>query len=81
MRIIVQDGKNVNIRLWLPTGLVLNHITVSVLRTALRTQGVYIPRDAAVKFLETIQDYMRAHRHWVLAEIHRADGGQIFVKL
>lgn len=81
MQIVVRDGVGTNIRLRIPTGLVLNRIIVLVARTVLKSQGIDVPREAALHFLAEIRTCQRHHRDWVLAEVHRSGGMEIIVIL
>ena len=80
MRIYVKDGKH-KIYLILPTGLVLNRFTAAIIGKASKTQEIPITKDQANQLFSVINQYRRAHRDWVLAEVDSADGTKIFVKL
>lgn len=80
MRIYVKDGKH-KIHLILPTGLVLNRLTAAIIGKASKTQEIPITKDQANQLFSVINQYRRAHKDWVLAEVDSADGTKIFVKL
>lgn len=80
MRIIVKE-ENHNIRLSLPTGLLLNRCVAGAACREAEKHGVKItPRQMRALF-KAIKDYRRTHPDWVLAEVHNADGEYVYVKL
>ena len=80
MKIIVK-GTDHNIRMGLPTGLLLNRCFAGAASREAEKYGVKIsPRQMRALF-KVIKDYRRTHPDWVLAEVHSTDGEYVYVRL
>lgn len=80
MKIRVKDQAH-NIRLWLPTGLLLNRPIAAAIAKGARDKGVPLTGKQLNLLFIAIRRYRKEHRDWVLAEMDSKDGGHVFVKL
>ena len=80
MRITVQSD-DVNLRIPIPTGLVLNDLTAGLAPKLMAQNGVTITTKQARKFIRAMKKYKRRHRDWVLVEVQSADGDYVEIKL
>ncbi len=80
MKIIVK-GTDHNIRLGLPTGLLLNRVSAHAISKEAKKYGVTLTYSQTVKLIKAINAYRRAHKEWILAEVSCADGEYVLVKL
>lgn len=80
MRIIAK-GEDYHVRLRIPTGLVFNRLTAAVIGKEAGKYGMKLNSRQARILIKTLNEYRRTHPDWVLAEVHNADGGYVFVKL
>ena len=80
MKIIVKHQEH-NIRLRLPTWLMLNRVTALTLPEMLRKYGIAVSYRQIVTFLKALNHYRRRHWDWNLVEAELSDGGHILVKL
>lgn len=81
MKIVVVNPPNKDIRLTIPTGLVLNRLTAAVAPKCLRNSGVSITGKQAAAFVRELNRFRRAHPEWVLVEVQSANGEYVKVKL
>lgn len=80
MRMYVKKGKR-RVGLFLPSVWVFNRFTAYWLPKALAKQGIRISKEQLQDLFLAINQYRRAHKDWVLAEVDSADGERVFVKL
>ncbi|MBO5252358.1 MAG: hypothetical protein J6C51_00255 [Clostridia bacterium] len=81
MKIVVVNPPNKDIRLTIPTGLVLNRLTAAIAPCCLQNCGVNITGKQAAAFIRELNRFRRAHPEWVLVEVQSADGEYVKVKL
>lgn len=81
MKILVKDPKTPTIRLWLPTGLVLNRFTAYFIPDALEQQGISVTREQAFTFIKVLGECKRRFPDWVLTEVEGASGEKVYIKL
>ena len=80
MRIMIcSKGERRN--LFLPSGLVLNRLTVGIGVKALEKYTVHMSYAQMVKLVKCIHAYRKAYPDWVLVQVRCADGDEILVKL
>ena len=80
MRIIVKEAEN-NIRLVIPTGLLLNRWVAGIACRQADKYGVRLSPQQMQALFKALKDYRRAHPDWVLAEVCSADGEYVLVKI
>lgn len=80
MKIIVKEEAH-NIRLVLPTGLLLNRWTVGIACREAKKYGTQISPHRMRVLFKVLKDYRRTHPDWVLAEVYSEDGEYVLVKL
>lgn len=81
MRIIINDENDANMRLRLPTGLVLNPVSALFLRCMLKKKGIAVSRRLAIIFVKSLRDYKREHPEWRLVEMESAAGEHLQIML
>lgn len=79
MKISVNGDPNINLAI--PSGLVLNSLTASLLPLYLRKYDVHIPAAQARKFIRALNRYRKAHPEWVLVEVLSSQGEAIRIRL
>ena len=83
MRIRVK-GETARFGLVLPTGLVLNRLTVYILWEIARKENggepIPITPKQAVRLMQEIKRYKKHHPDWILVEVEKSDGGSVLVK-
>ncbi len=79
IRISGSDGK---LNLCVPTGLVLNRLTLGPVLTALnRKYNLPVKREQAGEFARALRQYRREHPEWVLVDVESADGERVYIKV
>ncbi len=81
MRIIVKSKERPNIRLLLPSCLILNRFCAGWAAKGMERNGMPITKAQAVKLIRELNRYRRKHRDWVLVEVRSAGGDYVKVKL
>lgn len=81
MRVIVKAKNGPNLRLILPTGLILNRFAAGWVCKSMEINGMHLSKEQAVTFLQELKRYRRKHRDWVLVEAESANGDYVKVKL
>lgn len=81
MKIIVNEGDGKQIKIVLPTGMLLNRLTASMLPDLLEKKGIAITREQAVRLVQAIRSCRRHHPDWKLAEIDSSNGEHIEITL
>ena len=79
VRIKSKDGPNLFIPF--PLGLVCNRFTAPIAARAAAEGGVNVTPEQLKKLFRVLRDCKRRHPDWVLAEVHSADGDEVYVKL
>lgn len=79
MKISVKGDPNINLAI--PSGLVLNSLTASLLPIYLRKYDVHIPAAQARKFVRALNRYRKAHPEWVLVEVLSSQGETVCIRL
>ena len=74
MKIVVTTNEGPNIRLPIPSGLVLNRFVAGFAPKYLKESGIDITKEQAVLFVKALNQYRRKHPEWVLAEVQSSDG-------
>jgi len=80
MRIIVKE-ENHNIRLSLPTGLILNRCIAGAACREAAKYGVKLNRRQMNMLFKLLKDYRKTHPDWVLVEVTGAKDEHVLVKL
>lgn len=80
MKIKVRSEET-NITLPIPTGLILNPLTASLLPRLLAGYGAHVTKQQALRLVRGIRQFRRRHRDWVLVEVDSASGEQVVIKL
>ncbi|WP_419170076.1 hypothetical protein [Negativibacillus massiliensis] len=81
MKIIIKDDKQLNLRFYLPTGIVLNRFTAFFLPSFLKKQNIQITRKQIVAFSKVLRRYKHSHPDWIFIEAHDSSGNHITFKL
>ena len=86
MRVYVNDNEGTNIRICIPTGLLLNRLTAMILSKVLTTapgipDKMKLSNQQLYCFLKIIKDYKKNHPGWKLVEVHSADGDVVEITL
>ena len=80
MRITVRS-EEANLRIPIPTGLILNDLTAGLVPKFMEQNGITITTKQARKFIRAMKKYKRRHRDWVLVEVQSSDGDYVEIKL
>lgn len=81
MKIVVKDNQRHNIRILLPSCLVLNRWVAGCAPKYLKEYGVNLKKEQAITLVKELNQYRRKHPEWVLAEIQSSQGEYIKIKL
>ena len=81
MRVIVKNNEGLNLRLPIPSGLILNRFIAGVVQKYLKEYGLNVSKAQAAAFIKELNRYRRRHPEWVLVEAETADGDYGKVKL
>lgn len=81
MRIEIKDTEDADLRLWIPTGLIINRFTAMFIRPALRSHGIHISDAQAAAFVNALRESKHRFKDWVLVDICSADGSKVYIKL
>ena len=79
MKIILKGDRKLT--LYLPSGLVLNCLSASLLPLYLRKYDVHITGAQARKFVRALNRYHRANPEWSLVEVLSSGGEEIRIRL
>lgn len=79
MRIIVKENGGPNIRLRLPSGLVLNRMSARLVSAELRKRNMNISAEQLHLMFRAIKAYKKAHPEWKLVEMQNQKGERIEV--
>ena len=81
MKIVVTSNEGPNIRLPIPSGLVLNRFTAGFAPQYLKEYGIHITKEQAVAFVKALNRYRHKHPEWVLVEAQSFDGKYVKIKI
>ena len=81
MRIIVSESKEKEIKIVLPTGMILNRATASAMSGILEKKGIVITRAQAIRLAQAIRSCRRYHPNWKVVEIDSSNGEHIEISL
>ena len=81
MKIVVTTKEGPNIRLPIPSGLVLNRFVAGFAPKYLKEYGIDISKEQAVVFVKALNRYRRKHPEWVLVEVESSNGEYVKVQL
>ena len=81
MKIVVTTNEGPNIRLPIPSGLILNRFVAGFAPKYLKEYGIDITKEQAVVFIKALNQYRHKHPEWVLVEAECSGGEYIKVKL
>ena len=81
MKIAVTTNEGPNIRLPIPSGLVLNRFVAGFAPKYLKEYGIDITKEQAVVFIKVLNQYRHKHPEWVLVEAECSSGEYVKVKL
>lgn len=81
MQIVVRSHEGTNIRLPIPTGLVLNRWGVAFMFGSMKKYGLNVTKEQASAFARLLNRYRRSHPEWVLVEVESADGDYVKIRL
>ena len=81
MKIVVKSNEGPNIRLPIPSGLVLNRFVAGFAPQYLKEYGIDISKEQAVVFVKALNQYRHKHPEWVLVEAECSSGEYVKVKL
>ena len=81
MRIVVKNNGGPNIRLSIPSGLVLNRFASGFVQGFLKELGLDITKEQAIIFIKELNRYRQNHPKWVLVEVQSSSGEYVFIKL
>ena len=80
MKIRVKDKEH-NIRLWLPTGLILNRPMAAAIAKGARDKGMPLTGKQLNVLFKAIKRYRKEHKDWVLVEVDSKSGETVFIKM
>lgn len=81
MKIVVKSNAGPNIRVPIPSGLVMNRFTAGFVQRKLKEYGVHITAAQAVALIKALSRYRRKHPQWALVEVQSADGTNVTIKV
>ncbi|MBQ7875789.1 MAG: hypothetical protein IJ316_00725 [Clostridia bacterium] len=81
MRIIVKSGENTNIKLSVPTAVVVNSFTAMFIPKVLEPHGVKITKKQSVKFMKALNKYRHNHEDWTLVEVNSSNGDCVKIEV
>ena len=81
MRITVRDGRGLNLRVPLPTGLLLNPVTARALAQGMAYQNVSVSGWQLMRLFDAVRAFRNQHPEWCLVEVQTCDGVWVKVEL
>ena len=81
MKIVVTSKDGPNIRLPIPSGLVLNRFVAGFAPQYLKEYGIDISKEQAVVFVKALNRYRHEHPEWVLVEAQSSEGDYVKIKI
>ena len=64
-----------------PTGLVVNRLTVGIIRRKLKKEGIILTRKQIILFITEIKRYKKENTAWNIIEVANTSGDIIEIKL
>lgn len=74
MKIVIDSSNHKNIRLTLPTGLILNRLTARIASKSAQQNGATLTYEQTFGFISALKDFKRMNSGWKLIEVESADG-------
>lgn len=81
MKIIVTSSSHKNIRITLPTGLILNRLTARIVSKNAQQNGATLTYEQACGFISALKDFKRMNSGWKLIEVESAHGHHVEIIL
>lgn len=81
MKIIVDSSSHKNIRITIPTGLILNRFTALIAAKNAQKNGATLTYEQACGFISALKDFKRMNSGWKLIEVESADGHHVEIIL
>ena len=81
MKIVVTSKEGLDIRLPIPSGLVLNRFAAGLAPKYLKEYGIDITKEQAVVFIKALNQFRHKHPEWVLVEAQSSNGEYVKIKL
>ena len=81
MRITVNDGNGKNIRLCLPSRLVLNRLSAALISAELKRKNINVSGKQLHILFRAVKVYKAAHPEWKLLEVHSNDGETVEITI
>lgn len=80
MKIMIKKQDGPNLRLQIPSGLVLNRFTAGFAVNYLKKHGINITKAQAIRMIKELNRYRRSHPDWVLVKAENSDGRYMEIK-
>ncbi len=74
MHIIIKEHDKKQLRLHLPSGLVINRLSAGFLSASLKKKGIDVSGKQMHILLQEIKKYKSAHPEWKLVEVYGQSG-------
>ena len=81
MRIAVNRSNGKDLRLYLPSGLMMNRTSAFLLSASLKKTGTNISGKQLYILFQAAKRYQSAHSEWKLIEVHDQDGETVEIIL
>ena len=81
MRIEVSGENERHIRITVPTGLLLNRLTASVVASSASKRGISLTQEQTVKLIRLLDECRKRYADWKIVEIETSDGEYIEITL
>ena len=81
MYICVNERNERSIRLRLPSGLILNRLSATIVSTALKEEKVNISAESLNILFREIKRYKATHPEWKLVEVYNNEGKTVEIRL
>ena len=81
MRIIIEEKKGKAIKIVLPTGMLLNRLTASMMPGMLEKKGIVLTKAQAIRIVQAVRSCRRHFPDWKMVEIDSANGEHIEIRL
>lgn len=77
---VIEPGKH-NIRIRIPTGLVLNRLSAYIIAKAAQKNGVSLTFEQIYTLITVLKDFKRSHTDWKFVEVQSANGEYVLVTI
>lgn len=81
MKVIVKETTGTDVNLPLPSGLVFNPVSATILAGLCKKYGVAVSRKQMVDFLKLVREYKKNHPDWRFIEVDSPDGEHVEIVL